>query len=108
MEALGEAFSVPLFIFGPKYRQVKKDTLVLINFIFASAKLAIWKSRKNKVVGEGFTDPLHCLKGLITAHLRVEHAFYKLTKNMDGFITAWGIRHILCSIGEDDSLILKF
>lgn len=78
VEALGEAFSVPLFIFGPKYRRVKKDTLVSINFIFASAKLAIWKSRKNEIVGEGFTD---CFKGLITARLRVEHAFYKLKKH---------------------------
>ncbi len=40
---LAEVFSVPLFVFVPKYTPKKRKTLVLINFIFASVKLATCK-----------------------------------------------------------------
>lgn len=100
MEALGEDFSVPLFVFGPKYTIRKKLTLVLIN-LFGTAKLAIWKTRKSQMLGQGWTDVVRSLKGLVAARLRVEHAFYTLTSNL------WGIRHVLCSQEEDGALVLN-
>ena len=106
--SLGEVFSVPLFVFGPKYSPKKRQTLVLINFIFASAKLAIWKSRKNKLLEKGWTDPVHCLRGLVAARLRVEHTYFRLTNNLDGFKAVWAVRQVLCSLQEDGSLVLHF
>ena len=105
---LGEAFSLPLFVFGPKYVARKKHTMVLMNFIFANAKIAIWISRKNKMAGGGWTDPLLCLRGLVAARLRVEHAFFTLTDNLEGFRAVWGVGQVLCSLGDNRSLVLKF
>lgn len=106
MEALGEDFSVPLFVFGPKYTIRKKLTLVLIN-LFGTAKLAIWKTRKSQMLGQGWTDVVRSLKGLVAARLRVEHAFYTLTSNLEPFRALWGIRHVLCSQEEDGALVLN-
>ena len=108
VEGLGEVFSVPLFVFEPKYSPKKRQTLVLFNFIFASAKLAIWKSRKNKLLEKGWTDPVRCLRGLVAVRLRVEHTYFRLTNNLDGFKAVWAVRQVLCSLGEDGSLVLHF
>lgn len=67
VRGLGEIFSAPLFIFGPKYSPAKRRKHVLLNCIFASAKLAIWKSRKNRLLGVGWTDATRCLRGLMAA-----------------------------------------
>ncbi len=34
---------------------------VLLNFIFGQGKLAIWLSRKGKLLGSGLTDVIWCL-----------------------------------------------
>lgn len=46
--------SFKLFIYGPKYSVQRKMTSVLIHFFFLSgpAKLVIWKTRKNKLLGQ--------------------------------------------------------
>lgn len=93
------------FVFGPKYSLKKRQTLVLIHFLFGTAKLAIWKTRKNHMLGQGWTDVVHSLKGLLASCLRVEHAFYSLTNNLDSFENLWGI---LCSVGADGTLVLNF
>lgn len=38
----------------------------------------------------------------------MDHAFYVATCNLKMFTILWGIRNILCSLGEDDMLILHF
>uniref|UniRef100_A0A669D6D2 Reverse transcriptase domain-containing protein n=1 Tax=Oreochromis niloticus TaxID=8128 RepID=A0A669D6D2_ORENI len=108
VESLGVTFSVPLFVFGPKYSVQKRRTLVLINFLFGTAKLAIWKTRKNQMLGQGWTDVVQSLKGLLASRLKVEHAFYSLTSSLDSFETMWGIGRVLCSVGADGTLILHF
>lgn len=35
-------------------------------------------------------------------------ALYGVTSNLKMFIDLWGIRNVLCSLGEDDSLKLHF
>ncbi|KAJ3583936.1 hypothetical protein NHX12_015433 [Muraenolepis orangiensis] len=108
VEGFGEVFSIPLFVHGPKYILKKRETLVLMNFLFANAKLAIWKSRKNQLAGVGWTDAVLCLRGLVAARLRVEHAYYTLINHLQGFLDVWAVGQVLCSLGENDSLILKF
>lgn len=51
----------------------------LINFLSDVAKLAVWLSRRNKIKGACSVDPNQMCKGLLAAHLRMEHT-YKLDK----------------------------
>lgn len=107
VKGLGEQFTTPLFIFGPKYTPKKKPVSVLTNFIFGNAKMAIWRSRKNKLVGTGCTDPVLCFRGLLSARLRVEYAYYRLINDLDAFVAMWGINDVLCCINRNGSLVLK-
>uniref|UniRef100_H3CBT1 Reverse transcriptase zinc-binding domain-containing protein n=1 Tax=Tetraodon nigroviridis TaxID=99883 RepID=H3CBT1_TETNG len=97
----GEVFSFDLFVFGPKYCSRKRDVHRLINFLTANAKLAIWLTRKNKAQGAGSVEPAAALKGLLKARLRVEHTYYKMTRNMLTFIQIW-------AVGEQEELIINY
>ena len=72
------------------------------------AKLATWKSRKNQMLGRGWTDVVKCFEGLVTGHLNIEHAFYSLTSNLEAFTSQWGIGQVICSLEEDGSLVLHY
>ena len=50
---MGKGFSYVSFIFGPHYCALRKAVHQLINFLSDTAKLAIWKTRKNRVRGQG-------------------------------------------------------
>lgn len=102
---LGEVFSPANFIFGLKYVAAKKKTMSLINFIVGEAKLAIWLTRKRKIKGECSVDPELTFKALITARIRAEFAFYKITNNLMGFNGMWGIENFLCVVDEEEILI---
>uniref|UniRef100_A0A1A8AE93 Reverse transcriptase zinc-binding domain-containing protein n=1 Tax=Nothobranchius furzeri TaxID=105023 RepID=A0A1A8AE93_NOTFU len=108
VSALGETFTLHLFVFGPKYSVRKKRTILLINFLFACAKLAIWKTRKNQMLGQSWTDAEKSLKGLVEARLKIEHAFYELTGNLDWFRAVWGIGQVLCLLDGQGSLKINF
>lgn len=75
---IGEAFSFEMFIYGPRYTEKRKSQLTLLHFLSGTAKLAIWKSRKNKLLGQGSLDVLVIFKGLVAARLRIEHAYYTI------------------------------
>ena len=107
VKGLGENFNIPSFIFGPKYTPRKRPVIVLINFLFANAKMAIWRSRRNKMLGTGCTDPVLCFKGLVSARVKIEHAYYKLTSDLDAFFKKWAINDVLCSLGNADSLVIN-
>lgn len=54
----------PMFIFGPQYEAGRKAVHQLINIILGTANLTIWKTRKNKVSGQGWKEgcpPAHKL-----------------------------------------------
>lgn len=57
---------------------------------------------------QGWTDVLQSLKGLMAAHLKIKHAFYTLTSNLDSFRPLWGFRQGICTLREDCSLVLIF
>jgi hypothetical protein len=61
-----------MFIMGYRYSNKEKAKCVLLNFLFAKAKLAIWQTRRNRVKGGGKTDPLLLFNGMVSARLRVE------------------------------------
>ena len=70
-ERLGVVFTVGMFIMGYRYSIKEKAKCVLLNFLFAQAKLAIWLTRRNRVNGGGITDPLLLFNGMVSARLRV-------------------------------------
>lgn len=60
------------------------------------------------MLGQGWADVVQSLKGLLASRLRVEHAFYSLTNNLDSFESMWGIGRVLCSVGADGTFVLNF
>lgn len=80
---------------------------ILINLILGQAKLAIWKTRKNRLRGEGTEDAVLMLTGMLAARLRVEFEFYRLINKSDIFVNLWGVQDVLCSVVEN-SLVLNF
>ncbi len=105
---IGEVFSFEIFIYGPKYAASRKNMLTLLNFLSGTAKLAIWKSRKNKLLGQVSLNVLNMFMGLVAARLRIEHAYYKLVKCVEAVIDVWGINYVLCTVNEDGDLLIAF
>lgn len=95
-------FGGELIIFGLKYSLRTRTIIVLLNFIFANVKMAIWRSGKNRMLGTGLKNPVLCFRGLNAARLKVEHAYYKLTENIPGFFKVWGLNNVLCSVDNND------
>ncbi|KAL7887731.1 hypothetical protein AOLI_G00054520 [Acnodon oligacanthus] len=106
--SLGEAFSFHLFIFGPKYRVRRKNVFVLLNFLSGTAKLAIWKTRKNQMLGQGAVDVVAVFLGLVAARRRLEHAYYNLVGKLPEFMSILGINEVLCTVDDVGNLRLMF
>lgn len=102
-----EDFSDKVFIGGLKYRFIKRRKVCLLNYLLGTAKLAIWKTRKNKGMGLMATDPEVMFLYLVTARIKIEFAYYNLTNNVAGFHECWCINEALCVV-HDDLLVLNF
>lgn len=57
-----------LQVFGLKYSAIKSKTVILINFLLGVAKLGIWKIRRNKMFGKGWTNVVLNFKGLVESN----------------------------------------
>ena len=106
-QGLGIDFTDHLFIFGPRYAVKDKAVHVLVNFLSGRAKLAIWRTRKNRILGRGPVDTVLMVGGLLAARLRLEYTFYNLVQDLDTFKNLWGIGGVLCDVGEE-GLVLRF
>ncbi len=67
-------------------------------------KLAIWLSRKIKLLGSGLTDVILVFRGLITSHINIEYAYYLLIDDLDTFRSKWSTNRCICEIEEDGCL----
>ncbi len=83
-------FNQELFIFGPKYSTNNKSKVVLLNFLFGAAKLAIWCTRKNKVEGRESVNTVLMMRGFIKKRLMMEYAYYNLINDVESFFHVWG------------------
>lgn len=92
---LGERFSFPLFICGPKYSVKDKQKPVLRNFVLGGAKLAIWLSRKNKIQKKEPKEAHSVFRALLAIRLRVEFAYHKLIHTLEMFTQKWTVSNIL-------------
>ncbi len=91
-------FSFELFIYGPRYSVQRKRTLVLIIFLSGTAKLVIWKTRKNKLLGQDAISVVPIFSGLVAARLKIEFAYYKMVDCLSKFIDTWGVNEVLCTL----------
>ena len=103
---LGHSFSLSLFISGPRYKVKKKQQVCLVNFLLGTAKLAIWLTRKRKMLGLESVDPLEGFRGMVKSRIRVEFAYYKLVNDVRTFSSIWCVGGLLCEVGGDGELLL--
>lgn len=87
------------------HRVSKKESIVLLHFLYGQAKLAIWLSRKRKLNGEGLSDVM-VLTGLIRSRVKIEFAFCKLTEDLEMFNFKWGVNNCICEATYDGLLNL--
>lgn len=104
---LGVDMDENIFIFGPKYVATDRKRVSLINFLIGEAKLAIWITRKNKLKNSGTTEPELILKAFVSARIKAEFAFFKLTKNLVTFSEFWGQAEVLCVVDQEEILFLN-
>lgn len=97
---LGYVFSQESFIYGPKYRYKTRNVDVFLNYLYGQAKLSIWLTRKAKIVGKGSTNIVLTYKGLMSARLTVEFAYYELVGKLGIFEEFWCLNEILCKISD--------
>ncbi len=101
-----EAFSDKVFIGGVKYIFSKRKKMCLLNYLIGTAKLAVWKTRKNKGLQLASVDPEEMLKWLIVGRLKIEFAYYRLTNNLWGFYEVWCVNEVLCML-QDNQLVFN-
>lgn len=97
-----------MFIHGPRYSVQRKRTLVLIHFLSGTAKLIIWKTRKNKHLGQDAISVVPMFLGLEAARLKVEFAYYKMVDCLPKFVDIWGVNEVLCTLCENNVMVLTF
>jgi len=73
--------------------------MFFLNYLYGQAKLSIWLTRKAKIEGKGSTNIFLTCKGLISARLMVESAYYKLVGKFN-FEKVWCLNGILCKISD--------
>lgn len=81
--------------------------MCLLNYLIGTAKLAVWKTWKNKGLQLATMDPEEMFKRLIAGRLKIEFAYYKLTNNLLGFCDVWRVNEVLCML-YDDCFVLNF
>jgi len=100
-------FSDKVFIGGLKYSFLMRKKVCLLNYIIGTAKLAVWKTRKNKGLQLASTDPEVMFRKLVEGRLKVEYAYYDIVNDVRSFIEIWCINDVLCTI-YDDVMVLNF
>lgn len=103
--SFGIVFSHHGFILGFYYSQKHRVKCELINFIVGEAKLAIYLSRKNKVLGNAGDDVVAVLKNLIKSRVMTDFYFFKLTRAIDYFKDKWCCVSSICSVTDDDEIL---
>lgn len=77
----GEDFSDRIFIGVVKYKYSMRRMTCLLNYLLGTAKLSIWKMRKNKGEQLGTTEVEMMFRKLVGGRLKIEFAYYKLVNN---------------------------
>lgn len=89
-----------MFILGYRYSKKHKDTCQLLNFILATAKKAIYVSRKNKVEQSNYVDDVLLLKRMLGVRLQIALDYFLLKNYISGFSNVWSFKNIRCQVSE--------
>lgn len=98
----GEKFTSEIFILGAGYNQRQKIKWQLINFLFGQAKLAIYKTRRNRIENRCGQEITSLFKALIKSRIVVEFKYYKAMNDIETFKLQWCYNSILCTVMEED------
>ena len=101
---LGERYCLENVIFGPKYSSLRRPVATLVNFVYGTVKLSVWKTRRNQIQGMGSVDPLLMAKGIISARLKIEHTYYSLVGDMERFAQVWCVGDALCAVTDNGTV----
>ncbi len=82
--------------------------MVLINSLSGTAKLVIWKTRKNILLGQDAISVVPMFLGLVAARLKVEFAYYKMVDCLPKFVDIWLVNEVLCTLCENHEIELTF
>ena len=74
-----------MFIFGVPFKPICRDVGVLLNFLGAVAKCAIYKSRKIKIGNGHGSDVISIFKGFVSTRLRLEFDFFLSNQSVNHF-----------------------
>ncbi len=73
----------------------------MINFLFGKAKMAIWLTRKRKMLFNNDNDPLPMFRAMVKSRLVVEYKYYEMVNDTESFLLLWGVGNILCKSNEE-------
>ncbi|MBN3285380.1 YTX2 protein, partial [Polyodon spathula] len=99
--SLNVIFTKELFIFNFPYSHKTRFKSALINFIFGQGKLAIWKTRKNKLQGSGIYNAELMLKLLLKTRIQIDFVYFSLVHDLQSFQQRWCVNEGLCVLGEE-------
>ncbi|TWW78216.1 hypothetical protein D4764_11G0003370 [Takifugu flavidus] len=99
---LGEAFSQTIFILGFRYHRRGKAKCQLLNLFIGQAKLAIYKSRRNKIGGSLDYDLQTIFARMVNARIKTDFNFYRATNNIEEFKSTWCLNDELCLVEEEE------
>jgi len=105
-EGFGEVISDQYFISGPKYTFHDRRKICLLNFLLGMTKIAIWKTRKNKLLGIGTVDAENAFKGMVTSRIKIEYTYFQLINDIQRFAEIWSVEGVLCEV-LDDMLVFQ-
>jgi len=102
---LSFSFSLHMFIYGVPSKLICGDVGVLLNFLGAVAKYAIYKSRKIKIDNGHGSDVISIFKGFVSTRLRLEFDFFLSNQNVKLFERKWCIANVLCFVKNSELVI---
>ncbi len=81
------------------YSARRKNVCVLLNFLYFQAMAAILLIHRNIVCGVGPIDLVTMLRGMISAHLRVEYVCFSMKHDVVAISNVWGLGNVLFTVG---------
>lgn len=98
----GEKITPDVFIVGAGYNQKQKIKWQLLNFLFGQAKLAIYKTRKNRIENSGGQEITALFKAFIKSRIVVEFKYYKAMNDIETFKLQWCYNSVFCTVVEEE------
>ena len=94
----GEVWTEAGFIGGAGYNKHKSGKWCLLNFVVGQAKMAIYKSRKNRVEGKAGLDVREMFKTMVKTRIKVDFNYHKMMGTLEEFTHVWCCSTAVCSI----------